>query len=173
MSRKYNRTTEYKGVSGFYFYRLLRTLINVGGLDSETQVVLDFGSGYGMLKKLMPDVKIINYDVIRELSDVEDWREIKFDVMVINEVLYLFEEKEILQLLSDVKKVNSNAELVVGISRQSWLNNLGKIILGQQDAHAGTKTGPKEEIRILKSQMQVVESKSVLMLADVYRLKFK
>ena len=173
MSRKYKRTTEYSGISGFYFYLLLRTLINLGGLDSKAKTVLDFGCGHGMLKKMLPDSKIINYDVVKELSDVDDWRKIKFDIMIINEVLYLFEEKEILQLLSEVKKVNGNVELVVGISRQSWLNNLGKIILGQRDAHDGTKTGPRDEARILKSQMHVLQHKSVLMLADVYRLKFK
>ena len=173
MSRRYKQTTEYGGISGFYFNRLLQSLIKVGGLENDKKGVLDFGAGLGVLKRMLPGSKIINYDVVRELSDVDDWKEVAFDVMVINEVLYLFEEKEILQLLVDVKRINPKAELVVGISRQSWLNNLGKIILGQADAHSGTKTGPKEELKILRSQMDVVQHKSVLMLADVYRLKFK
>ena len=38
-------------------------------------------------------------------------------------------ESEISQFLNDLYAINSNAELIVGISRQSWLNNFGKIIL--------------------------------------------
>ena len=111
-------------------------------------------------------------DIVKELSDVSDWKSVSFDIVVVNEVFYLFEESEILQFLDDLYFKNKNVELIVGISRQSWMNKFGKIILCQKDAHEGTKTPPEKEIQILKSRMDIICHKSVFMLADVYHLHF-
>ena len=91
----------------------------------------------------------------------------------LNEVFYLFDESEIVEFLNDLYTINSNTELIVGISRQAWLNNFGKIILGQNDAHKGTKTPPEKEIQILKSRMDIISHKSVYMLADIYHYRFR
>jgi len=78
-----------------------------------------------------------------------------------------------IQFINDLHNKNNKVELIVGISRQSWLNNIGKILLGRQDAHDGTKTPPNDEICMLKSKMEVIRHKSVFMLADIWVLKFK
>jgi len=170
--RKYKNVTEYGGIAGIYLHRLLTTIISIGGLKYRNLRVLDFGSGYGMLKKMLPDVEVVDFDIVKELSDVDDWKSVSFDIVVVNEVFYLFDESEILQFLDDLYFINNNVELIVGISRQSWLNNFGKIILHQNDAHEGTKTPPEKEIQILKSRMDIIGHKSVYMLADVYHLHF-
>ena len=58
----------------------------MGDLDKRNLRVLDFGGGYGMLKKLLPDIEVINYDIIKDLSDVDDWKAVSFDVVVANQV---------------------------------------------------------------------------------------
>ena len=173
MARKYKQTTAYDGIKSIYFHQILKKIISIGGLKYRNLRVLDFGSGYGELKKMLPGVEVINFDIVKELSDVNDWKSVSFDIVVVNEVFYLFDEFEIFQFLNDLYTINNNTELIVGISRQSWLNNFGKIILGQGDAHKGTKTPPLKEIKILKSMMDIIKHKSVYMLSDVYHLCFK
>jgi len=167
------KTTEYTGIGGIYLRRILKTIISIGDLDKRNLRVLDFGGGHGMLKKLLPGVEVINYDIIKELSDVDDWKSVSFDIVVANAVFYLFNENDLLQFINDLHNKNNKVELIVGISRQSWLNNIGKILLGRQDAHDGTKTPPNDEICMLKSKMEVIRHKSVFMLADIWVLKFK
>ena len=63
--------------------------------------------------------------------------------------------------------------MLVGISKQGFLNNLGKILLGELDAHSNTKLKPMEEISVLQEHMDVIAKRTIWGLADVYHLKFK
>ena len=173
MKRKRKNVTEYTGIGGIYFRKLLSTIISIGGLKYRNLKILDFGSGYGMLKKMLPGIEVTNFDIIKKLSDVDDWKTVTFDIVVVNEVFYLFDESEIFQFLNNLYTINSNTELIVGVSRQAWLNNFGKIILGQNDAHEGIKISPEKEIQILKSRMDIISHKSVYMLADIYHFRFR
>ena len=64
-------------------------IIEIGKFNEE-KTILDFGSGLGLLKQKNLQRQnssiIINYDVIKELSDVEDWKSINFDTIVFCEV---------------------------------------------------------------------------------------
>jgi len=171
------KTTEYGLITGIYFRKLLRTIINIGHFNDENLIVLDFGAGFGELKKMLMSlnapVKVINYEIKKELTEIENWQDVDFEVIVCNEVFYTFEEEELIQLLYDLKNHNSNLEMIVGISRQSFINKIGAIILNVKDAHKGTKLGPKKELEILLKELEIIEQKSIFYLADVYRLKFK
>ena len=68
-----------------YFNRILKTIIRIGNLDRRDVTILDFGCGTGYLKRHLPD-KVIGYDVIPELTEVSDWRDVQFDVVVANEL---------------------------------------------------------------------------------------
>jgi len=165
--------TLYTGLAKFYFRYLLQQIIAVGKLDRSNICILDFGCGEGELKKLVKGGKLVGYDLIPELSDVPDWRQINFDVLVANEVFYCFDEEALGSLLQELKIKNLNLELIVGISKQGLLNNIGKYLLGRPDAHAATKICPKKEIEILMNYCQIIDQKSVLGLANVYALRFK
>lgn len=176
MSDKYRLTTEYKGIPGIYFRKLLNTIIDVGELDRNNLTILDYGAGYGILKKIIKDknkmVNVINYDIEPDFTDVEDWRGVDFDIVVANEVFYTFDQIALESLLVELKKKNNNLEVIVGISKQSIINNLGKIILSEWDAHNSTVLNSKEEIAILLKYMEIIDHKSVWHLADIYRLRF-
>ena len=68
--------------------------------------------------------------------------------------------------------MNKKIELIVGMSRQSILNKIGKIVLGYKYAHQGTLLTPSEELAILKKHMKIIDCKSVFFLADIYHLEF-
>lgn len=165
--------TPYSGLSQFYFRHLLRQIAKVGRLERPDIRILDFGCGRGELKRLLGANKVMGYDIVRELSDVSDWRVADFDVLVANEVFYSFSEKELESLLRELKEKNPALELVVGISRQGLLNNIGKYLLGRPGAHSATKIGPKKEVYILARHCRVIRRKNVLNLAHIYALVFR
>jgi len=168
-----NGVTRYSGLSQFYFRYLLHQIVKVGELTRPGITILDFGCGRGELKRLLGAKNVIGYDIIPELSDVPDWREVDFEVLVANEVFYSFSEEALESLLHELKQKNPALELVVGISRQGVLNNLGKYLFGRPDAHAATKIGPRIEVDILERHCRLIRRKNVLNLANVYVLAFR
>ena len=46
-------------------------------------------------------IEVTKFDIIKKLSDVDDWKTVAFDIVVVNEVFYLFDESEIFQFLND------------------------------------------------------------------------
>ena len=167
-----NGVTQYGGVAGFYFHHLLSQIIRIGNLNNFDGKILDFGCGVGQLKRRLGGDKVIGYDVIQSLSDVHDWRSTNFDVFVANQVLYSFSEKDLNSLLEELKSKNPDLRMIVGISRQGMLNNIGKYLLGRPNAHSHTKIRPEQEIEILQRHGTILQRKNVFWLADVYLLKF-
>lgn len=164
--------TSYSGFSRFYFKYLLKQIVMVGRLERSDINVLDFGCGTGELKSLLGAHKVMGYDVVAELSDVPDWRVLDFDVLVANQVFYTFSEETLDSFLNELKKKNLELEVVVGISTQGLLNNIGKYLLGRPQAHSMTKIGPKKELEIFKRHCVVIRRKNVLNLAHVYVFAF-
>ena len=166
------RKDYYTGLKGVYFYRILEAIIELGNLRNRKRKILDFGSGVGKLKKLLPG-KVVNYDILPELTDVSDWKTVGFDVLVGNEVFCYFTEKELLALLDNIRAHNPKAELVVGMSRQGILNKILMVLANEPDAHADIRLGAKEEISTLKKRMEIIKKKNVFFLCNVYLLRFR
>ena len=105
-------TTEYGLISGIYFRKLLKTIIDIGEFNQRQLTVLDFGAGKGELKILITKeyatVKVINYDIKKEFTEIEEWNNVNFDIIVCNEVFYTFEEEDLFKLMKDLKKHNQN-----------------------------------------------------------------
>ena len=168
----FKNVTTYGLVSGIYFNKILMTIIKLGDLENEKGKIMDFGCGYGNLKKILNNNRVINYDIISELSDVPDWRSCDFNVMVANQVFYSFHPEQLKEHIDELFSINPNVRLIVGISKQGLLNNIGKILLGRWNAHRATKMKPFEEKEILLSKMKVENKKTVFFLMDIYLLKF-
>lgn len=165
--------TSYHGLSAFYFRRLLRTIISAGQLHQRYGVILDFGCGHGELKRLLPGHRVVGYDILPHLSDVADWRDVDFDVFVANQVFYALEDRELVNLLKEIKKLKPASYLVIGTSRQSWLNKIGAFLLGRPRAHSAVKLSPTRELEIIQEYCTVEKRVSVMWLADVFVLRFR
>lgn len=165
--------TQYKGLAGRYFNYMLTRLIEMGKLEKSSEKILDFGCGIGELKRRLGPRKVVGFDIISSLSDVADWRIVDFDILVANQVFYCLTSTELDALLVELKQKNPNLLLVVGISRQGLLNNIGKYLLGRPDAHSRTKISPTLEAEILLKHCELVHRTNVLMLSDIYLLQFK
>lgn len=155
---------QYVGIKGIYFKKLLQTLIDVG--DLQNRRVLDFGCGTQELRKLLTHNTYVGYDIDPNLSDVQTVDGVQFDVMVANEVFYEMTENDIEEVLENVRPET----LVVGISRQGVLNEIGATLL-HPSALKKTKTPPRKELEILTRHYSILAKKNVWWLADVYLLK--
>jgi len=171
--KKIKNVTSYSGITRLYFEAIIKSIIKIASLDTRGCIVLDFGCGHGMLKRTVKGSKVVNFDIVPELSDISDWRQQQFDVVVANEVFYSFSQKQLEALLKELFIKNSELEIVVGISRQGILNNIGKLLLGHSDAHDGTLLKPDEELMVIRKYVDIVKKNSVFFLADVYLCKFK
>jgi len=165
--------TTYAGVSKYYFESLLKKIIKLGGLENSRARILDFGCGHGELKRMVPQCDVINYDIISELSDVDDWRSVDFDIFVSNQVFCCFEKVQLSEFLQELKSLKPNVKLVLGISRQGFLNKLGMYLLGRTNAHAMIRLDLATELDILGEYCEIEKVETLLYLADVYVLRFK
>jgi len=118
----------YKGFAKLYFNGILKKIIEFGSLKEEEGIILDFGAGVGHLKKILNDKKVINYDIIPELSDVKDYKTIKPNKIVCNAVLEHLYREEIDDLMKDFKKMNPKAELLVFLPTENFFSKLGMIL---------------------------------------------
>ena len=144
----------------------------MGELETPGLRILDFGCGTGELKRLLPSRSVVGYDVRPDLTETPDWRPLTFDVLVANEVFYGFQERELETLLGELKTRTPRPRLVVGISRQGWLNKAGMVLLGRPKAHSSSRLSPHRELEILKEHCRILDHKGLFGLADVYSLEF-
>lgn len=165
------RRDYYSGLKGLYFNSILRSIIRLGNLDKRDVKILDFGCGHSKLKKILGN-KVIGYDIIPDLSDVPDWRKIKFDVVVANEVFYIMTEEEINKFIDTVYKINNKCQIITGTSRQGFINKIAMLSSGERNAYADTKTSSKDEFRILIKNLKLIKSTSVWGMCDIRLFEF-
>ncbi|OGF30638.1 hypothetical protein A3H09_01670 [Candidatus Falkowbacteria bacterium RIFCSPLOWO2_12_FULL_45_13] len=129
------RDDYYRGPAKFYFNKILETLISFGGLRRESGLILDFGCGQGHLKKKLPGVNVIGYDIIPELSEVKDYRELVPAQIVLSGVLEHLYQDEIKVMLNEFKRMNPRANLLVYLPTENWLSKIAMRMAGKKNAH--------------------------------------
>ena len=172
--KKLYNVTKHGLISGLYFNDIIKNIINLIPIDKHIRV-LDFGCGFGYLKKKIKknsNIKIINYDIINELTEVKDWRKVRFDYLVSTHVFMYLKKKELEKLLINLRKHNQNLKLIVTISKQGLLNNLGKFILNETEAHKGTLLKTNSELKLLKKKIKIIKKRNIFFLSDIYLLEF-
>ena len=164
----------YKGLSGIYFNRAIDTIIKIGNLKKTNKIILDFGCGLGVLKKkLKSKSNIVNYDKNTKFSEIKNWKNIKFEIFVSNQVFYQFSEKKLETIIKEIKKKNPKTLFIIGISKRSLLNKIGKFLLFKFTAHKNTILTYKKELFILTKYLKIIKKTNVLLLSDIYLMKFK
>jgi len=155
-------------ISRIYFnfiYNKISELIDYKNLN-----VLDFGGGYGYLKKKLiskgANVKI--YDVVKELSDLDDYKDFKYEVVIFCQVLVYLKASEISVLFKELKK---NVLIISLFSTQTILSKILAFLLGHKNPHKYTITKPDEEESLIKKNLKILKYKNYFFFKVILAIK--
>ena len=129
------REDYYKGFSSLYFNSILKTIINLGELQDEKNIILDYGCGVGHLKKRLNKPNVIGYDIVPELSEIDDYKKIIPHKIVLSGVLEHLYLNEIEDLLKSFLNINSKAILLVYLPTENFVSKIAMVLAGQSNAH--------------------------------------
>ena len=142
----------YKGFSGIYFRKILNTIIKFGNLKNEKGLILDFGCGVGHLKKLLKKNNIINYDIEPRLTEINDYKKLKPEKIILSGVLEHLYLKEIKKLLDEFILMNKNAKLLVYLPTENLVSKIAMRLAGQKNAHDDHVSKYKDINKILEKK---------------------
>lgn len=143
------QTDYYKGILGIYNRRIMTRFIHLGELWNR-RLILDFGCGVGHLKERVQNV--LGYDINKNLSDIEDYKDLKPEVIVAAASLqYLNPE----QMDKFVKFAIKSKELVTVLPTENIFAKIAMIILNVKYAHDDHLSGYKYINRILEKHFTI------------------
>tara|TARA_B110000967_G_C18707434_1_gene470978 strand:- start:415 stop:750 length:336 start_codon:yes stop_codon:yes gene_type:complete len=91
--------TNYKGIFKFYYLKIINKIINIGNLSNINGNILDFGCGEKQLQKTL-GIKIINYDINPDYSEINNYKKFNYEVIIINQVFMCMTKKEIYEFFN-------------------------------------------------------------------------
>ena len=150
----------------------MNVIIEIGKLKERKALkVLDFGCG---LKKLKPFIKnYTGYDIDSRFTEIKDWRDVEFDVVIANAVFMYMTENELKIFIKQLYKHNSNVELIFATTRQNIITKTFKFITGQLKGYADVKLSYRDQLYILTRHFRIINKITIFGLNDVYLMKFK
>ena len=168
-------TTDYnKGPQKYYFLSIAKNIVEIANLENSEKTILDFGCGNKIFSKILTKKKILNYDVKPEFSEVSNFENLKFDIVIFNHVLMYMTPSEIEEILNKIQKINPECELILGLSRQNFLSKIGMFLTFNFDAHKKTKSSYKEQLEKFKKKKILIKNKlKIFGITDIFYSKFK
>jgi len=166
-----NITTNYEGVFSFYYKKIIKQIIKIGDLKKNTKI-LDFGCGTKQLEKHLLSNNVINYDIDRKYSEVENYNDLNYDIIVVNQVFMYMSMNEIENFLSKEKKKNINTKLVVAISKHNFLVKVLKKIFFQKKLDY-VKSTYDQQITTLNKFTYIKKVDTLFYNLKIYLLSFK
>ncbi len=162
----------YKGMQGIYFNYILKNIVEIGQLNKRTELkVLDFGCG---LKKLKPFIlNYTGYDVDPRFTEIDDWRNIEFDIIITNAVFMYMTKAELEEFITELYMYNPNVELIFGATKMNFLLKTAKILTGTIKGYADVKLTYEKQLEILLKYFEIIDKKSLLGLNEIYLMRFK
>lgn len=164
----YNRFPE-----NFYFHKVANEIIQIGNLKKTDQTILDFGCGNKIFSKKLPKKKILNYDINPDISEIDNFQNYKFEIIILNHVLMHMNKIQIEELFSNLKKINPKLIFLIGVGKQNFLSKIGKFILQRHDAHDMTSISYHDQLKIMCNNLQIKNKKNVFFLTDIFCCSFK
>jgi len=152
----------------FYFRRVISVAIDMLKNIPEDNLILDFGCGRQYLKKIS-NLKIIGYDVIPELTDIEDYKDLKPNVIFCNHVLEHLDIIELRETLDNFKKMNPKF-IITGVPTENLLSRLC-VKIGKPHGYFEHKTKMKTIHYELNKRLTLLDRKNVMTLTVISKWK--
>ena len=137
-------------ISSIYFNFNYFVVSNI--CNFKNKKVLDFGGGLGFLKKklLKKGARVKIYDIVKELTEIKNYKKCKFDIVIFCHVLMYIKEKDIRKIFYHLLK-SRKITIIACFSNQTIINKIFGFMLGHSKPHKDTKTSPKKEEELLKN----------------------
>ena len=163
----------YHGIPKVYFTSIISNIIKIGNLNRTNKTILDFGCGSKILSKMLKNQKILNYDLDPRYTEHDDYSKLNFDIVVFNHVLMYINEKEILSIFKNIKKINKECGFIIGIGKEGFINKLAALIALNFNAHKDTKSSYKNQLSLINSEMKIIDvKKNIFFMTDIFYTKF-
>jgi DNA-binding NtrC family response regulator len=169
--KKIDITTPYKGLSKFYFEKIIDTIIIDGNLSKKNLNILDYGCGLKFLEKRL-NKKIFNYDIDKNLTEIFKWNTRAYDIVVLNHVIMYMSENEFFNLLKKIKNKNNKCKIIIGLGRESVLNKFLAYSMLRFDHLKNTKMNYKKQIKLIFKNLNIIQKKRIYFLTEIYFCKF-
>jgi len=164
--------TKYNGLKKIYFDKIIYEIINIGNLKYIEKRILDFGCGEKRLENLLKR-KIFNFDINPTYSEIDNFLEIEFDIIILNHVLMYMSQVEIEELFSKIYRKNPNCEFILGIGKQNILSKVAKTLTFNFKAHKGTISSFNQQLNLIKKNMKILKTKkNIFFMTDIFYTKF-
>ncbi len=167
--------TEYnKFPQNYYFLSIVKEIINIASLDKSEKIILDYGCGKKIFSKYLPNKKILNYDINPLFSEIKNYKNHNFDLVIFNHVLMYLTPQRINKLLTEIKKKNPKCEIILSLSRQNLISKIAMILSFNFKAHEKTKSSYSEQIEQLNNKTKIIRKKlGIFGITDIFYCKFK
>ena len=167
------RTTDYSKITEkYYFEYVAKKIIEIAKLQNTSKTILDFGCGQKVFSRLLKNDKIINYDTKPEYTECDSYENLHFDIVIFNHVLMHLYPYEIEELLDKIKRLNSNCEMILSLSKQNIISKIAMIATFNFSAHDDTKSTYKEQTEIFFRKAKLIDKKSNILHTDIFYSKF-
>ncbi len=147
----------------YYFKSIAYTILKI--LKHEDNLILDFGCGQQYLKEIMPDKRIIGYDIIKEYSDIKDYKKLKGCVVVACHVFEHISIGNLIEIFKDFNRMNIKY-LVVAQPTENILTKIG-LIFHRLPEHKEHSLRYKEIYSILNEYFTFLFERNVLTMTKV------
>ena len=155
------RDDYYKGFARIYFNKILKTIINYGKLKTESGIILDFGCGVGHLKKTLKKNNIVGYDIIPELTEISNYKNIKASKIVLSGVLEHLYLDETTTLLKDFRRISAEADLLIYLPTENFFSKIAMHLAGEKNAHDDHVSKYKEINKIIEKYYKLKKRKYI------------
>lgn len=163
----------YKGIQSIYFNNIISNIIKIGNLNIKNKIILDFGCGIKILSNKLPQKEIINYDINSNYTEHSDYKKLYFDIVVANHVLMYLDKREIIEFFTNIKKINNDCEIIIGIAKVNWLSKLAKYLLLNFNAHKNIISSYNTQLEIIKKYTKIISKKNIFFSTDIFYTKLK
>ena len=140
-------TTDYnKFPQKYYFKSVAKNIIKIANLKNTNKIILDFGCGQKIFSKILKNKKIVNYDIKPEYTEFETYENLHFDIVIFNHVLMYLYPYEIEELLDKIKRLNSNCEMILSLSKQNIISKIAMYLTLNFHYHDNILISPHQDL---------------------------
>jgi len=152
----------------FYFRRTMSVAVDMLKNLPQDSLILDFGCGKQFLKKIL-NFKIIGYDIVPELTDIKDYKNLKPDVIFCNHVLEHLSLTELKEALDNFKKMKPKF-IITGIPTENLISRLCASI-GKPHGYFEHKTKMRTIHDELSMRFTLLERRNIITLTIISKWK--